>query len=300
LVGCSWFNGFSPAAQNVVPGPTTLVTPPPGSLPLADATVGTLPGSSSPVVILGPPIPKNTILVPAQNHDYVWDQVVDIVDDYFQIDQEERVKQVGDMQTEGRIDTFPIPGATLLEPWRKDSVNFHERLESTLQSIRRRGFVRVIPQENGCGGYLVEVTVTKELEDVPHPINGSAGASTFRYDTSLNRDTEFDVDPNRIPGDPARPIGPRAATGGWIPMLPDGHDHALEQEMLAKIQARLGGVPSVGIPAPPTEPIATPPAVPPTTIVTPQPVPRGTQFPPDVFQSMPSGGLSLPQDLPAP
>ncbi len=37
--------------------------------------------------------------------------------------------------------------------------------------------------------------------------------STFRYDSSLPRDTEFDPDPHRIPGDPARPNAPRAANG---------------------------------------------------------------------------------------
>ncbi|HZZ29786.1 MAG TPA: hypothetical protein VFE46_17455 [Pirellulales bacterium] len=299
LAGCGSFSRFGPAAQNVVPAPTTLVNPSPGSIPISDATVGTLPGSSSPVVILGAPVPNNTILVPALNYDYVWDQIVDVVDDYFQIDQEDRVKLVGAVQTEGRIDTFPIPGATLLEPWRRDSVNFHERLESTLQSIRRRSFVRVIPQENGCAGYVVEVTVTKELEDVPHPINGSAGASTFRYDTSLNRDTEFDTDPARIPGDPARPIGPRAATGGWIPLAPDGRDHGLEQVILAKIQARLGGVPSVPGPTLPAEPIATPVTLPPGAI-SPQPMPRVSQFPPGAFQSTPPGGILQPQELPSP
>jgi len=294
LAGCGSFTRFSPAAQNVVPAPATLVLPQPS------ATVGTLPGSSSPVVILGPPVPNNTVLVPAMNPDYLWDQVVDIVDDYFQVSQEDRVKLVGNMQTEGSIDTFPIPGATIFEPWRRDSVNLQQRWESTLQSIRRRAYVRVIPQQNGCSGYLVEVTVTKELEDVPHPISGSAGASTFRYDTSLNRDTEFDSDPHRLPGDPARPNGPRAVTGGWIPMGPDGRDHALEQVMLAKIAARLGGVPSLAgstVTGPPTSSA-------PTTIapgvLAPQPVPRASQFPPGELQSAPSNEIPQPLELPAP
>jgi hypothetical protein len=202
------------------------------------------------------------------------------------------VKLVGDVPTEGRIDTFPVSGATLLEPWRRDSVNFHERLESTLQSTRRRGFVRVISDPHG-NGYLVEVTVTKELEDVPHPINGSAGASTFRYDTSLPRDTEFDPDPHRIPGDPARPNGPRAVTGGWIPMGADGRDHALEQVMLAKIQGRLGGIPSVVGPlASGPVMVGPPPAMIPPGNIVPQPTPRS-------FYS-PSGGSSEPLELPAP
>ena len=44
---------------------------------------------------------------------------------------------MGSTLTEGRIDTFPKPGATLLEPWDHDSADSYERLESTLQSIRR-------------------------------------------------------------------------------------------------------------------------------------------------------------------
>src|SRR5262249_31811310 len=80
------------------------------------------------------------------------------------------------------------------------------------------------------------------------PIKASAGAATFRYDTSLNRDTEFDADPNRIPGDPARPIGPRAGNSGWIDL---GRDVALEQEMLGRIASRLGGVAAPGIAGPP-------------------------------------------------
>ncbi len=130
-LGCRSFSRFGPAAQPVVPPPTTLVTPAPGSIPLAENGV---PGSEPQAVVLGPPVPNNTILVPAQNRDYMWDQIVDVVDDYFQIDKEDRVKLIGDVQTEGRIDTFPVSGRHC-EPWRRIPVNYHERLESTLQSI---------------------------------------------------------------------------------------------------------------------------------------------------------------------
>ncbi|MCC7086682.1 MAG: hypothetical protein IT427_16910 [Pirellulales bacterium] len=184
--------------------------------------------------------PQNNVVVPAVNRDFAWDQVVDVVDDYFEIEREDRVKQVGDILTEGSIDTFPLTGATLLEPWRHDSVGWYERLESTLQSIRRRAFVRVIPDEHG---YFVDVTVIKELEDLPQPEKASAGAATFRYDTSLQRDTEFATDPYRIPGDPARPVGPRTPTVGWIPL---GRDTMLEQALLAEIRARLGGSMTAG------------------------------------------------------
>lgn len=296
LAGCGSFSRFGPAEQPVVPPPTTLVVPDSGSVQLSET-------GTPQAVVIGPAVANNTVLVPALNRDFVWDQIVDVVDDYFEIDQEDRVKLVGDVQTEGRIDTFPVSGATLLEPWRRDSVNYHERLESTLQSIRRRGFVRVIPDPHG-NGYLVEVTVTKELEDVPHPIAGSMGASTFRYDTSLPRDTEFDPDPHRLPGDPARPNGPRSVTGGWIPMQPDGRDHALEQVMLAKIQSRLGGLPSV--PSPPGAVLLGPqqPAVIPPGNLVPQPttIPPGIIVPQPGPRSFypPSEGSVTPLELPAP
>jgi len=222
-------------------------------------------------------VPSSTIQVPALNRDYAWDQIVDVVDDYFEIDQEVRVKCIGDQLTEGFIDTFPLTGATLFEPWRRDSVGFHERLESTLQSIRRRADVRVMPNEHG---YLVDIVVLKQLEAVDRPIKASAGAATFRYDTSLTRDTEFDPDPIRVPGDPARPIGPRATTSGWIDL---GRDPELEQAMLQKIQGRLGGI------------ISTAPAVVVTSAVA-APIP-GQSFYPSTGNVPGSGPI---QELPMP
>ncbi len=218
-------------------------------------------------------LPPSTVSVPVTNRDWAWDQIVDVVDDYFRVAQEDRVRQVGDVMTEGRIDTFPVTGATIFEPWRKDAANLSERWLDTLQSIQRRASIRVIPDATG---YLVDVSVWKELEDVPKPIHASAGAATFRYDTSLQRDTEFDPDPNRIPGDPARPVGPRTPTAGWIYL---GRDPALEQEMLAKLRARLCGAPIgkvaalTGFMAPAPEP---------------QEIPRGPLFAPPPEQELPA------------
>lgn len=167
------------------------------------------------------PIGPNPVLVPGADRDYVWDQVVAVVDDYFQIEREDRVRLVGDVLTVGRIDTFPEVGSTLLEPWRGDSVGPYERLESTLQSIRRRAVVQVIPSQEG---YLVDVAVFKELEDAPRPDNATTGGATLRYDDSLTRFTEPSV------GEQAIPLG-------WIPL---GRDPALEQEIIGKVQQRLG------------------------------------------------------------
>src|SRR5262245_49993223 len=126
LAGCNWFSHYGSARQDVVVPPTAAITPPAGSLPLPAGGPGVLLSSE----------PSSAVLVPALNRDLVWDQVVDIVDDYFKIEHEERVKLVGCTMIEGHIDTFPLTGATLFEPWRRDSVGCYNRLESTLQSIR--------------------------------------------------------------------------------------------------------------------------------------------------------------------
>ena len=162
----------------------------------------------------------NPIYIPIKNQDWAWEQIVDVVDDYFRIERESRVQLVGNVVTEGRIDTFPQVGATVLEPHRPDSVGRHNRWESTLQTIRRRGLVRVIPEQ---GGYLIDLAVYKELEDLPYPENSTGGAATFRYDDSLPSRFKQEVSHTRL-------------SEFWIPM---GRDLDCEQQILAEIQARL-------------------------------------------------------------
>ena len=167
-------------------------------------------------------VAANPIYIPVTNQDWAWEQIVDVVDDYFRIERESRVQLVGNVVTEGRIDTFPQVGATLAEPHRPDSVGRYNRWETTFQTIRRRSLVRVIPEQ---GGYLVDLAVYKELEDLPHPENSTAGAATFRNDSSLISRVNDDVSRTRL-------------SDYWIPL---GRDVACEQQMLAEIQARLAG-----------------------------------------------------------
>ena len=163
------------------------------------------------------------LFVPIADRDYVWDNIVDAVDDYFDIEREDRVKLVGDVLTVGRIETVPLSGATFLEPWRGDSANRVERLESTLQSIRRRAAVQVVPVQ---GGFLVDVMVFKELEDVLRPDYAPTAASTFANYTSVERATP--------------PASPQPTVLGWIPQ---GRDPALEQRLLQDIRGRLSPPP---------------------------------------------------------
>jgi hypothetical protein len=167
----------------------------------------------------GPPPLPNPLPVPGVDREFLWCQVVDTIDTYFKIQREERVRQVGDVLLEGRIDTLPKDGATVLEPWRRDSTPGYERWHSTLQTVRRRAVVRVIPAETG---FLIEVAVFKEVEDLISSTPAIAGQAAVRNEASVDHNTDR-------PG-AGRPLSV------WIPL---GRDVSLEQQILAEIQARL-------------------------------------------------------------
>jgi len=173
---------------------------------------------------------SNPTFIPATNRDLFWDNLVDVTDDYFKIVREDRVRQVGDLLTEGQIETRPEIGSTLLEPWNGDSVGYYQRLESTLQSIRRQGIIRVIPEQ---GGFLVDVQVYKELEDVVRPQHATASAATFRTSPSVVRFTQ--------------PVGSEPRNEGWIPQ---GRDTLLEQRIIARLYQRFGMPPPSYTPGP--------------------------------------------------
>ena len=162
---------------------------------------------------------ENPMFVPAVDREFLHNQTVDAVDTYFRIEREERVRLIGGILTEGRIDTFPRIGSTLLEPWRGDSTPGYERLHATLQSIRRKATVRIIPAD---GGYLLDVVVLKELEDLNKPEHATAGGATQRHDGTIVR----------LTGPPGR----AAITLGWIPL---GRDVSLEQQILSDLALRL-------------------------------------------------------------
>ncbi len=168
----------------------------------------------------------NPVQVPVGNHDFAWDQIVDVVSEYFPIAFEQRAQLTGNLWTEGRIETPYQTGATLFEPQRKDSVGGFNRWQSTLQTIRRRAVVSVTPEATG---YLVGVEVIRELEDLPKPEHATAGATSFRNDGSL-------------PPVGLRQVSLTRLSPFWISY---GRDVPLEQKILADIQARLANAPSV-------------------------------------------------------
>jgi len=162
---------------------------------------------------------QNPMFIPAVDRELLWNQTVDSIDDYFRIEREDRVRQIGGVLTEGRIDTYPTTGSTIFEPWRGDSTHGYEKFHATLQSIRRRATVRVIPVE---GGYLLDVVVQKELEDLDKPEHATAGGSTLRHDGTIVRQQG--------------PPGRYSITLGWIPI---GRDVTLEQRILGDVAARM-------------------------------------------------------------
>jgi len=162
---------------------------------------------------------QNPLFIPPIDREFLWNQTVDAVDDYFRIEREDRVRLIGGVLTEGRIDTFPTVGSTMFEPWRTDSTFGYEKLHATLQSIRRRATVRIIPVE---GGYLFDIVVHKELEDLDKPEHATAGGATLRHDGTIVRQEG--------------PPGRYSTTLGWIPI---GRDLTLEQRILSDVSARL-------------------------------------------------------------
>ena len=88
----------------------------------------------------------NPLDLPAAQDAFVWSQVVDAVDDYFRIIRETPVQNGDGFILDGRLETAYRNGASCFEPWRKDSTRGFERLQATLQSIRRRAIVTLRPE----------------------------------------------------------------------------------------------------------------------------------------------------------
>ena len=154
----------------------------------------------------------NPLVVPSGDFEAVWDESLAVVDDYFDIATEDRLAR--------KIVTQPKLGATIIEPWYGDSVGFSERLESSLQTIRRFAIVTV--NEAPGGGYAVKVEVYKELEDMVKPDRQSAGRATFTDNFPVNRTREI--------------VGPVPLPFQWIPR---GRDPKLEQVILNRIRNAL-------------------------------------------------------------
>lgn len=167
----------------------------------------------------------NPVFVPVADPEVVYNALVDVVDDHFRIEREERVRMIHNPDntytlTVGLIRTWPEQSSTLAEPWRSDTVTFYDKLESTFQTLRRKAEIFIVPAQ---GGFNVQMNVFKELEDVPKPLNATAGSGTLRNETS-QRHVQM-------------AIGQQPTVTGWIPQ---GRDPNLEQKMINQLFVRLG------------------------------------------------------------
>lgn len=169
----------------------------------------------------------------------VWQQVVDAVDDYFRIKSETPVRRDSAAWLEGRLETFPEIASTLLEPWRRDSTPGFERMQATIQTIRRTAYVKVIP---GPDGYLIDVKVVKEQEDVD---DAQRLAATTAESTAENTGVTTSV---RSQGSGSggvirstSDIRDMPSTVGWYP-AGIGRDLELERRIAERIAGRLTNI----------------------------------------------------------
>jgi hypothetical protein len=250
--------------------------------PMKPLPAGAVVGVNGPVMPAGPTNAPNTVTIPPIDAEVIWNRLVDVVDDYFKVSREQRVVFAAGVPTEGLIETFPQTGATLLEPWRGDSVGFQERLECTLQSIRRRGVIRMQPDPSG---WRIEAVVTKELENLPRPMRATSGGASFRNDDSLYRyGTPLPTLGQQV-GDQPRPVASPSRSAGWIPL---GRDPLLEKRILDKLLARLGVAP---VPQITSQPYYQPPGAVggvPEAVVAPPPVQ------PIPAEQLPPGAMIVP------
>ncbi len=169
----------------------------------------------APIPVTSRPL-TNPVQVQGNDFNLVWEKTVDTLHEYqFPIANENRLS--GEIQTENKT------GAGILEPWHLDAATSHDRWEGTLQSIRRRMIVHVIPSPEG-NAFFVSVEAYKEIEDLAGIASNSPGGATFQENAPLKRDLKSVVGQSR--------------PSNWILK---GRDEALEQAFLASLVQNLQG-----------------------------------------------------------
>jgi hypothetical protein len=157
---------------------------------------------------------ENPVYIPLGPPSYgvVYEKVMEILSDYWDIDHANSSRYDGHLSTIPRV----APGLErLLIPGSPDC---EQRLYAMFQSIRHFAQVRIKVANDG--GFFVDVKVFKELEDVPRPTHALSGAAAFRSDNTVDR--RWDIIDETIP-----------ETTGWIPI---GRDCKLEQVLLQRIK----------------------------------------------------------------
>ncbi len=146
----------------------------------------------------------------------LYDNVLDIVSDYFDIGFSNRY--------DGRIETFPKVMPGLGQPWKPGTPDLYQRALAAFQSMRYRCIVVIKVADPKLGGYIIDVRVLKELEDIAVPTAATAGSASFNSFPTVERQYEV-VDASLV-------------ETNWIPIDREGQtmrDHALEQVILERI-----------------------------------------------------------------
>lgn len=164
---------------------------------------------SGPGLAPAAPVTGNALQISSAQADATWERAVAVLNDlHFMVARESKL--------EGVIETYPRAGSNLFEPWHKDSIGLTNRLESTVQSIRRRVIVTFQPSSPGYT--TVSVQVIKEIEDLPGIAANYEGGATFSEAQPLERDL------NQVLG--------QSAPSRW---LPRGTDPLLQADIIRRI-----------------------------------------------------------------
>jgi hypothetical protein len=155
---------------------------------------------------------QNPVFLPLGPESYgmVYEKVLDILGDYFEIDQHSRY--------DGVITTFPRTAPGIGQPWKPGSPDFYQRLLASFQSIRYRAVVQIQAEENG--GYFIDVKVFKELEDLPSPTRDLERRSMAAFRSEIPTARQFEI------------VDETTYEGNWIPV---GREYTLEQVILERI-----------------------------------------------------------------
>lgn len=174
------------------------------------------------------PDAPNPLFVKTQDPQALWEAIVDVVDNYYEIDQETPIRaydqtssdgSVYHYQTEGRLDTKPSIVGGALDPWRKNSAECGKKCFATLQTVRSSAVVRVVPES---GGFFIYLSIYEELEDLPRPMGSTVGYSS-QYNDDLSKLQQA--------------VGERQQSKGWIPV---GRNKEQESRILKEIGWRAG------------------------------------------------------------
>jgi hypothetical protein len=167
--------------------------------------------SSPPIAAIGG---ASAVQVSDSQRDSLWERAVMVLNrNHFQVARESKL--------EGIIETEYRGGSGVLEPWHPDSVGFSNRLESSLQSIRRRVLINMA--STGPGLMTVSIRADKELEDVPGLAANYEGGATFSENQPLQRDLD-------------QVVG-QAGPSRWLSI---GRDPLLEHKLMSEIMGRGG------------------------------------------------------------